>query len=241
LLGGGGDAFMEGTNKKEVQEAGENPAKENIESSISPEEQELDKAINEGLEEVSNLIKSLESTLTKPEKNKKVFLDRLKTAKQMLAWTCKKYRLLFKGSPKNVFRKDIFYCELGFNIGSEQSDYRPVVVIQNNRGNKTSPTTMVAVITTHQDAEFKKEGDKYTITYKDEEGKTVTRDLEYYEIPVELEPGYFKGIKGIINMTQIRTISKKRLVGGYVAKISEDTEKLIFSALKRMFDIPNDI
>ena len=45
-------------------------------------------------------------------------------------------------------RGDIFYADLGEGIGSEQSGYRPVVIIQNNIGNKYSPTVIALAITT---------------------------------------------------------------------------------------------
>ena len=44
-------------------------------------------------------------------------------------------------------RGDIYYAVLGQGEGSEQSGYRPVVIIQNNIGNKLSPTVIVATIT----------------------------------------------------------------------------------------------
>ena len=43
---------------------------------------------------------------------------------------------------------DIYYCDLGTTKGSVQSGIRPVVVIQDNHLNNTSPTVTVAVITT---------------------------------------------------------------------------------------------
>lgn len=47
-----------------------------------------------------------------------------------------------------VYRRgDIYYVDLNPIIGSEQGGSRPVVVIQNNMGNKYSPTLIVAMIT----------------------------------------------------------------------------------------------
>ena len=43
-------------------------------------------------------------------------------------------------------RQDMYYADLGRGIGSEQEGYRPVVIIQNNTGNKYSPTVIVAAI-----------------------------------------------------------------------------------------------
>ncbi|WP_338631621.1 type II toxin-antitoxin system PemK/MazF family toxin [Clostridium baratii] len=49
---------------------------------------------------------------------------------------------------KSCYRRgDIFYADLGKNDGSEQSGVRPVVIIQNDKGNRYSPTSIVAAIT----------------------------------------------------------------------------------------------
>lgn len=48
---------------------------------------------------------------------------------------------------RRIRRGDMFYADLTFGIGSEQSGYRPTIIIQNNTGNKHSQTVIVAVIT----------------------------------------------------------------------------------------------
>lgn len=47
-----------------------------------------------------------------------------------------------------VKRGDIFYADLDPIIGSEQSGIRPVLVVQNNVGNKYSPTLVVLPLST---------------------------------------------------------------------------------------------
>ena len=50
----------------------------------------------------------------------------------------------------NHKRGEIYFADLGgidTNIGSEQSGMRPVLIVQNNIGNKYSPTVIVACIT----------------------------------------------------------------------------------------------
>ena len=44
----------------------------------------------------------------------------------------------YKRSP--ILRGDILYAELGAAVGSEQAGFRPVVVVQNDVGNRYSPT-----------------------------------------------------------------------------------------------------
>ena len=46
-----------------------------------------------------------------------------------------------------VKRGDIFYADLSPVIGSEQGGTRPVLVVQNDVGNKFSPTVIIAAIT----------------------------------------------------------------------------------------------
>lgn len=47
-----------------------------------------------------------------------------------------------------IFRRgDIYHANLGFRKGSEQGGKRPVVVIQNNTGNRYAPTLTVVPIT----------------------------------------------------------------------------------------------
>lgn len=45
-----------------------------------------------------------------------------------------------------VKRGDIFLADLSAYQGSEQKGVRPVLIIQNNKGNKYSPTTIVACL-----------------------------------------------------------------------------------------------
>ena len=48
---------------------------------------------------------------------------------------------------KRIWRGDIYYADLNPVIGSEQGSYRPVLIVQNNVGNKYSPTVIIAPIT----------------------------------------------------------------------------------------------
>ena len=46
-----------------------------------------------------------------------------------------------------IKRGDIFYADLSPVVGSEQGGVRPVLIIQNNRGNRHSSTVLAAAIT----------------------------------------------------------------------------------------------
>ena len=49
----------------------------------------------------------------------------------------------------NVRRGDIYYADLSPVVGSEQGGVRPVLIIQNDTGNRYSPTVIAAAITSH--------------------------------------------------------------------------------------------
>ena len=46
-----------------------------------------------------------------------------------------------------IKRGDIYYADLSPVVGSEQGGLRPVLIVQNDVGNKYSPTTIVAILT----------------------------------------------------------------------------------------------
>lgn len=47
----------------------------------------------------------------------------------------------------NIKRGDIFYADLRPVVGSEQGGVRPVLIVQNDTGNRHSPTVIIAAIT----------------------------------------------------------------------------------------------
>ena len=51
----------------------------------------------------------------------------------------------------NVHRGDIFYADLSPVVGSEQGGIRPVLIVQNDVGNRFSPTVIAAAITSQKD------------------------------------------------------------------------------------------
>ncbi len=68
-----------------------------------------------------------------------------------------------------VKRGDIYYADLSPVVGSEQGGIRPVLVVQNDVGNKYSPTVIVAAITSKinkakMPTHIEIEGDKHGLT-----------------------------------------------------------------------------
>ena len=50
---------------------------------------------------------------------------------------------------KQIKRGDLYYADLNPVVGSEQGDSRPVLIVQNDMGNKHSPTVIVTPITSN--------------------------------------------------------------------------------------------
>lgn len=88
----------------------------------------------------------------------------------------------------NVKRGDVFFADLSPVVGSEQGGQRPVLIVQNDVGNKYSPTVIVAAITA-----------------KISKAKLPT----HVEIHKE-DVGLLKD--SVVLLEQIRTIDKKRLI-----------------------------
>lgn len=93
-------------------------------------------------------------------------------------------------------RGDMYYADLGKCIGSEQEGYRPVVIIQNNVGNKHSPTVIIASITSKRDAKAK--------------------------LPTHYLIGAEDGLEmpSLVLLEQLRTIDKRRL-SSFIGHLSE--------------------
>ena len=87
----------------------------------------------------------------------------------------------------SVKRGDIYYADLSPVVGSEQGGTRPVLIIQNDVGNKFSPTVIAAAITS-----------------KTDKSKLPTHIDVYAE-------HYGLARDSVILLEQIRTIDKKRL------------------------------
>ena len=86
-----------------------------------------------------------------------------------------------------VKRGDIFYADLSPVIGSEQGGVRPVLIIQNDVGNKYSPTVIVVAITSQIN--------------KAKLPTHIELDAKSHGLPKD----------SVILTEQIRTIDKKRL------------------------------
>ena len=103
-------------------------------------------------------------------------------------------------------RGDICFADLGEGIGSEQMGYRPVVIIQNDTGNKHSPTVIVAAVTSKVDAKAKQPTHCF------------------------IGANYGLDLPSVVLLEQLRTLDKRRLEK-YVGRLSEKHLKDLNHAL----------
>ncbi len=97
----------------------------------------------------------------------------------------------------DILRGDIYIADLGPTVGSEQSGLRPVLVIQNNVGNKYSPTVIIAAITSR---------------------------LNKAKLPTHIElPKELTGLEkdSVVLLEQVRTLDKSRLTH-YISSVNID-------------------
>lgn len=100
-------------------------------------------------------------------------------------------------------RGEIYYADLGKVVGSEQGGNRPVLIIQNNIGNRYSPTTIVAIITSRN---------------------TKAKLPTHYWIEQWCECGL--KTPSMVEFEQIKTLDKQRF-GEYVGELDEYEMKKI--------------
>ena len=112
----------------------------------------------------------------------------------------------------SVRRGDIYYADLSPVVGSEQGGVRPVLIVQNDVGNKYSPTVIAAAITSQK-----------------EKSKLPT----HIEIDAQ-NCGLAKN--SVVLLEQIRTIDKKRLKER-MGMLDEDAMYRVNSALSISFGL----
>ena len=111
--------------------------------------------------------------------------------------------------PKNwrYSRGDIYYANMEPHVGSEQGGERPVVVLQNDTGNKHSPTLIIATLTSRVDKKL--------------------------SLPTHVLIDQNSGLKvpSVVQLEQIFTIDKRR-VQRFAGQASSEEMERIETALK---------
>ena len=116
----------------------------------------------------------------------------------------------------SVKRGDIYYADLSPVVGSEQGGIRPVLINQNDTGNRYSPTVIAAAITSQT-------------------GKA--RLPTHIDLPVNEHCGLNRN--SIILLEQVRTLDKKRL-RERMGHVEEEVMEKVDTAIAVSFGLPHD-
>lgn len=111
----------------------------------------------------------------------------------------------------NIRRGDIFYADLSPVVGSEQGGVRPVLIVQNDVGNRYSPTVIAAAITSQ-----------------------ISKSKLPTHIQVHTDSGLAKS--SIVLLEQIRTLDKRRLKDR-MGHLDDATMTLVNDALSVSFGL----
>lgn len=116
----------------------------------------------------------------------------------------------------SVKRGDIYYADLSPVVGSEQGGVRPVLIIQNDTGNRYSPTVIAAAITSQT-------------------GKA--RLPTHIDLPVAESCGLTKD--SVVLLEQVRTLDKRRL-REHMGHVDEHVMEKIDTAIAVSFGLQHD-
>ena len=109
----------------------------------------------------------------------------------------------------DIKRGELYYADLSPVVGSEQGGVRPVLIVQNDVGNKYSPTVIVAAITSQ---------------------------INKAKIPTHIELSMTYGLTkdSVLLLEQIRTLDKRRLkeqIGSLDEKRMQDVNHALLISL----------
>ena len=113
----------------------------------------------------------------------------------------------------SVKRGDIYYADLSPVVGSEQGGVRPVLIIQNDTGNRYSPTVIAAAITSQT-------------------GKAKLPT--HIDLPVDHSCGLSRD--SVVLLEQVRTLDKRRL-HECTGRIDETDQRRVDEALNVSFGL----
>jgi len=114
-----------------------------------------------------------------------------------------------------VKRGDIFYADLSPVVGSEQGGVRPVLIVQNDTGNRHSPTVIAAAITSQ--------------TAKARLPTHIELSAKSYGLPKD----------SVVLLEQIRTLDKRRL-RGHMGRVDDELMQRVDEAIAVSFGLHSE-
>lgn len=114
-----------------------------------------------------------------------------------------------------VKRGDIFYADLSPVVGSEQGGVRPVLIVQNDTGNRHSPTVIAAAITSQ--------------TAKARLPTHIELSAKSYGLPKD----------SVVLLEQIRTLDKRRL-RGHMGRVDDGLMQRVDEAIAVSFGLHSE-
>ena len=146
----------------------------------------------------------------------------LQKAQRISSWNSQKlYYTIGKTFQRTwtVKRNEVYFVDLGENIGSEENKIRPVVVLQANSYNFSSPVFTCAIISTS------------TMTIADIQ-------IPIVGVYTYTDKGTSKQLSGTIDLGQIRTIGKERIVSKKICELTAEVNA-IDKKLLNIFGLTN--
>lgn len=142
----------------------------------------------------------------------------LSKAQKLSHWKAQKlYYCIGKSAQRSwkVKRGEVYFVDLGENIGSEENKLRPVVVLQSNAYNFHSPTFTCAIISSSP------------MTIPDIQ-VPITHTYTYAD-----NTGAHRNLVGTVDLGQIKTVGKERIVSKTICKLLEmaDVDAKLLNAL----------
>lgn len=145
-----------------------------------------------------------------------------------------------KSKNRQVLHGEIWFCDLGYNIGTEKNKMRPVLVISNNKVNRSEKVVVVCIT----DAKGKINEkcfplrDSWFLLYSN------TNDKNKQVIPGRVVPQYAKAYDfldkdSIVQCEEIRAVSKARLNTGRgcIGMLDSKDFALIKEKIKRTYNL----
>lgn len=134
----------------------------------------------------------------------------LQKSQKISSWNSQKLYYCFAKTHQrkwSVKRNEVYFVDLGENIGSEENKIRPVVILQANAYNFSSPVFTCAIISTSP------------ITITDIQ-IPITGTYAYNE------NGVSKQLSGTIDLGQIKTIGKERIVSSKICTLVDEVNEM---------------